>query len=221
MSLPDPSVANIGKWSSNAAGILTIAFAVSTLFDFDSNTGVGIDFFVCLLLPIVYLITTLANSHVVKSLNNPLSAFYSDSAVLFAVVYTCYICAIYYLMLTFIRLGNPHPIAQSIVKYKPGTAAFAVDILGYTFLGLSTTFFGLSIDETPNKFLARLMYFHGVVGLVGFLTPFLPSIYEDDVGEDANDVIWQLLLFFWCVVFAPICFLAAQYFRSHGKMKKP
>ena len=34
------NIANIGKWSSYAAGALTLTFALALVFDYNSNVGI-------------------------------------------------------------------------------------------------------------------------------------------------------------------------------------
>jgi hypothetical protein len=153
----------------------------------------------------------LASSHLIKTRNNITYAFFSDAAVLTAVPYVCCACIVYYVQLTFVRRAHPDPIALSVVGFKPGTAWFAIDLLGYTLLGISTIFLALSLG-TNHTLLVRSMYFHGLISLPGFFLPFLPLIYAED--SDDGGAIWKLPLLSWCLIFAPICFLMSQYFQS-------
>ena len=166
---------------------------------------------------------TLANRHLIKARNDGTTgAFWADAAVAFAILYACYIPAVYYLQLTYVRKARADPIALSIVQYYPGSAIFAVDILGYFLLSVSTIFVALSISADDFRILTNMLYFHGVIGVTCIFVPFLTMIYEEEGTEDPDYFIWQLPLISWCVQFVPICFMMAKYFQSHtnGGMKK-
>ena len=156
------AVQAIGHRTSISAGLLTIAFAITLTFDYNSDTG--IDFFVCFLLPFAYLFMVLANSILINTAGNRItSAFYADAAVVAAIIYACYICALYYSQLTFVRKAQADPIALSVVGYKPGNVIFALDILGYTLHSLSTIFVALSLEDQKHKILRNILHFHGII----------------------------------------------------------
>lgn len=208
------AIATIGKWSGLIGGLLTTISAFSLALDYNSTTG--IDFLAWHLLAFAYLLITLCNKYVIKSTRacTITEEFYSDVAAALAVIYACYEIAVYYLQLTYIRGARQRgadPIAISLVEDMPGSPIFAIDMLGYFVLSISTIFLALSLRNQNRVFLTRLLYFHGAVGSTCFVVPFLPMIYEEQ-GED--DIIWQVVIVFWCVQFAPICFLMSNYFGS-------
>ena len=159
---------------------------------------------------------TLAHRHLTKFSNeSTIAAFWADAAVVFATVYACYIPAVYYLQLTYVKRARADPVALSVVQYYPGSAIFAIDILGYLLLSVSTICLALSLSASDFRILTSLLYFHGFVGLTCILVPFLPMIYEEQDAEDPDYFIWQLPLISWCAQFLPICFMMAKYFQSH------
>ena len=158
----------------------------------------------------------LANSYLVKTRSSITSAFYADAAVATAIMYACYICAVYYMQMTFVRKARADPVALSIVEYRPGSAIFTVDILGYWLLAASTLLVALSLQGQNCNLLTTILYFHGVAGLTCFGVPFLPMIYEEQ-NENSDNFIWQTPLVSWCAIFLPICLLMADYFQSFAK----
>jgi len=172
---------------------------------------------------VTYLLATLAHKHAVatSAANGgddgdgwaPLAA---DAAVLFATLYCACGSVVNYVQLSFVRLARPSPEALSVVNQQPPGAFFAVDILGYTFLSVSTLFLGISIEE--KGLLRRLLYFHGIVGLGGCAAPLHPVCYGDEPTEALD---WVLGLHIWSWVFASICIaLSLRFHRVHDEMKE-
>ena len=148
-------VARLGRTASVFAAFFTCTFALALALDFNSQTG--IDYVVCFFLPLAYLIMTLANSFLVKARSgDTVSSFYADAAHSIAV----YIFACYYIQLTFVRQTRADPIALTVVEYKPGSALFAIDILGYVLLSLSTLFLASSLKGTGEHGLIGALRFH-------------------------------------------------------------
>ena len=207
------AVARLGKTASVLAAFFTCTFALALALDFNSQTG--IDYLVCFFLPLAYLIMTLANTYLVKARGGDVvSSFYADAAHSIAIIYAVYIFACYYIQLTFVRQARADPIALTVVEYKPGSALFVIDILGYVLLSLSTLFLASSLNGTDEYSLIGALRFHGLFGVLSILVPFLPMIYEERSNEEAadDDFIWQLPLITWCGVFMPTCILMARYF---------
>lgn len=191
---------NVGIISAAGAGLCTVLFAIFIIIGADMCS-----YFICLLLSIFYLVMSVSNNSIVKDSNKMIS----NIAVVFAVIYCTLICIVYYTQISFVRLGNPSKEVLSIVAYfPPKTAFFAIDILGYTFLALSTLFIAFTIEK--NKILKIILITHGIVGTLGFITPLLSYFYK--MQENSSDNTGSIALFIWCILFIPICFLFAKYF---------
>ena len=214
------AVARLGRTASVLAAFFTCTFALALALDFNSQTG--IDYVVCFFLPLAYLIMTLANTYLVKAQGGDVvSSFYADAAHSIAIIYAVYIFACYYIQLTFVRQARVDPIALTVVEYKPGSAIFTIDILGYVLLSLSTLFLASSLKGTEEYSLIGALRFHGLFGVTSIAVPFLPMIYEDKSNAKAadDDFIWQLPLITWCGIFMPVCILMARYFASSAHKK--
>ena len=163
------TIATIGWWSSFSSGLFTSISAITIcplLYTFNSNAS--ITYFSWLVVASSYFVSTICNKYVVKQTQkNITDAFYADLAVAYAAMYACYECAVYYLQLTYVvRRATEMSIATSLIRDEPGTPIFAIDLLGYFWLSVSTIFLALSMEgrsnATKNKFLVSLLYFHGM-----------------------------------------------------------
>lgn len=211
------SVARMGAQASITAGVFTLVFG---FFIFAGSPSVYLEYAVCMVLSIAYLLTSLANTYVVK--NNPKTPvrkhLFADAATLFGVVYCVCTSIVYYVQITFVRLGKPSADVLTIIRFQPPSAFFAIEQLGYGFLTLSTLFLSFSIKEGgggEDEALANLLLFHFFVGIVGFVMPALPFVYEDTTTEE--DWIYVFVLLGWCIIFVPICFLLALRFLRLAK----
>lgn len=218
MSKNISAIASVGKWSSLYGGICTFisALAISPfLFDFDSNGGIN---YLCwFMVSLSYLLMTLSNTYIVKTHSNVTEAFYSDVASTFATMYACYECVVYYLQLTYLRRATD-PIGKSLIEDETGSPIFALDMLGYFFLSVSSIFVALSLKNQDHKLLKYLLFVHGYTGMTCIVVPGLPMIYDKDSGED--DVMWQFVILFWSALFTPICFFMSNYFGGFEEKQK-
>lgn len=195
------TAANIGMWSSAAASFFAVLFALSMAAEL-----LYWAYFVCLLLPVAYILLCLAHS---RTLTNTRLQIFADAAVVFATMYAICISIVYYVQLTFVRLGNPSPVILSVVEYYPPSAFFAINALGYSFLGISTIFVGFALEG--NKLLKAALFFHGLQCLVGLIICSTPFVYTEESRDKVGE--YSIPLYAWCLVFAPTCVLLSLHFR--------
>lgn len=200
-----------GKFSSLITGICTVLFGLLIIIDFTTPT-IMFQFIVCFILAVSFIVV--ANS--LYSIADLKLKLWGRITVSFAIMYAVYICLVYYSQLTVIRLGLIPGDSLPIIKFTPGSWLFAVDMLGYTFLALSTlaASFLFKGKGLTGK-LRVLLIIHGILAIPTSLFPALPLF---DLAEDVKNVNLggAFALLAWCVVFAPICFLLVRYF-SVGK----
>lgn len=215
MTSIDTTAALVGERSSVAAGLCTLLFALQMALA-DSPY---ISYAACIILSIAFLLTCLANAHIVKNSGKAAAwkQVFADAASLLAVVYCTCESIVYYVQLTFVRLGNLSPEILSVVQYTPPSAFFAINILGYSFLALSTLFMGFSLkgDDGP---LSSMLIFHGIWGLSGLIAPALPFFYDDDSKSEEDSDYWMsmMALEVWCLIFGSNCILLVRHFRRLG-----
>jgi len=101
------------------------------------------------------------------------------------------------------------------ISFVPGSLVFAIDMLGYSFLCLSTLAAGFALVEARNKVLRVLCFFHGALAVPTLASPIISGIFRSTSGQ-TNDT-GNYVLVFWCVVFVPIALLFMRYFKEGQK----
>lgn len=143
-------------------------------------------------------------------------------ALVLAILYAPFCIANYFLQLTIATL-NPLNFSSEVLKaidFVPGSPTFALDMLGYGFMCLSTLAAGFVLTGTRNKILRILCFINGAIALPSFAAPIISGIFRSTSGQ-AND-IGSYILLFWCAVFIPIAVLFMKYFKEgHGLSSNP
>ena len=196
----------VGKLGATITGAAVLAFAISMLIDFFTNTI----FFSCLsslFIAIGYIIFV---AGILSSQKDcPMTAT-AIAGIAFAVIYAILIFLVYYAECTTVRMNAAlSEEAISIISYSHlGSLFFNYDLLGYAFMGLSTFFVGFSIKPINNsgKWLQRLLWIHGIFFISCLIVPMLPIFTP---GTDS--IVGTILLEFWCIYFLPVCILGWKY----------
>ena len=206
------AISKAGKISSLLAGICTVLFGLLIILDFATPT-IMFQFIVCFILAISFVVVV--NS--LYSIADPKHKLWGRLTVSFAIIYAVYICLVYYSQLTVVRLGLVPGDYLPLIEFTPGTWLFAVDMLGYTFLALSTL---AASFHFRGKGLAGkirvLLIVHGALAIPVALFPALPLFGSAENVQSAN-LGGSFALLAWCVVFAPICFLLERYFSVNKR----
>jgi hypothetical protein len=196
-----------GKYSSVTAGVCTLLFALLILLDFIVKT-IMFQFVVCFFLAVSYVIA----ANALCSVASPKLKFWGQAAVSFAVMYAVFICLVYYSQLTVVRQGLVPKESLPLIEFTPGTWLFAVDMLGYTFLALSTIAAAFLFGKKGlERSIRVLLIIHGALAIPVSIFPALPLFGTAAAVHSAN-LGGSLALLAWCAVFAPICFLLSRYF---------
>ena len=135
-----------------------------------------------------------------------------------SIIYATLCISNYYLQFTNVAF-NPLNLSSETLKviaFKPGSPTFAIDMLGYGFLCLSTLAVGLALVEANDKVLRALCFFHGAIALPTFVGPIISGVFLTTGGE--TDHTGNYVLLFWCVVFVPIALLFMRYFKEGQKL---
>lgn len=201
-----------GKYSSLAAGICTVIFGLLIILDFAVKIAMA-QFLVCFLLAISFVI--LANS--LYAVADPKKKLWGRIAVSFAVMYAVYICLVYYSQMTVIQLGAVPKDSLPLIEYAPGSWLFAIDMLGYAFLALSTLAAAfLFTKKGLEKKIKVLLIIHGALAIPTAVFPALPLFSGASAVESAS-IGGSLALLVWCAIFAPACFMLTRYFSFGSK----
>ncbi len=143
-------------------------------------------------------------------------------ALIASVMYAVLCINVYFLQLSIV-VFNPLNLSSDVMKviaFTPGSPTFAIDMMGYGLLCLSTLAAGFALKDPKDKVLRALCFFHGAIALPTFAAPIISGIFLSTSGQ-ANDV-GNYVLIFWCAVFVPIALLFMRYFnfQTHSLSNK-
>jgi len=206
----------IGRVAALAIAIVTIIFAVSLIWEminlseFAKNLG--------------YVASTLLAISVVIMM----ACFYDVTpeqlkiygllALVSSIIYAPFCIGTYFLQLSTVAL-NPLNLSSEVleaINFKPGSPIFALDMLGYCFLCLSTLAAGFALTKTKDKVLRVLCFFHGALAIPTIASPIISGLYLTESGE--TDFTGHYVLLFWCIVFVPIALLFMKHFKEEQKL---
>ena len=198
----------IARTGSVIVSATVFLFALCMLISFDFGS-----YFVCMLLPIGYIM--MASGFCAESDENHRAAAYTGMTL--AAVYAALILLVYFAQLTAVRLDSLNEQAARILDYARGGLFFSYNLLGYGMMALSTFFVGLTIHVKTNadKWLKRLMLFHGIFFFGCFLMP-MTGIFAS-MADGSTSIGGVIALTFWCVYFLPVGILAYRHFRRENK----
>ena len=192
----------IGIISTTVNVCAVIGFALCMLFDFLFGAYLSSMFIAFSFVPMICALCDRAKAE---------SKVAGYAAMLFAGVYATFISLIYFTQLTTVRLETLSEEARIILDYQAFGLFFALNLLGYGMMALSTFFIGLTIEakSKADKALKFLLMLHGIFAVSGLIVPML-NIFAT---IDGADWIGTLLLMFWCAYFAPVGVLTLNYLK--------
>jgi hypothetical protein len=202
----------LGYWSSIAVAVWVAAFAAELAWYLVAPSAAAdiVSYIVSLLL---------APSFVIMIACTPLlsrdgSRVFTRAALGFAAMYAVLCTGVYYLQLSVVRLGTfpASADAMSMLRYLPGSPAFALDMLGYTFMCLSTLALVPAISGKGAE--KTLKVFCAINGFLSVPTLVFPALRFSQQGTGASGSFGSVVLLVWCVIFIPIPII---YSRLFGK----
>ncbi len=212
-----PAVSKLGYWSAILASLFSIIYIIGQLaewFDLlgsgggpeNASTAIGL---IVLLTPSLLLAPSFALLMLCVHYYAPESKkIWSHAGVIFAVVYTVMVSINYYVQLT---LVVPHLMSGEVESIRPflftpfDSFIYSVDVLGYSFMSLSTLFAALVFNGTGLERTARRFLIAN-----GLLIPFLAlQIYY-------HPLIWIASL--WAITFPGATITLAIIFKGKNKL---
>ena len=139
-------------------------------------------------------------------------------ALVSSIIYAPFCISTYFLQLSIVAF-NPLNLSSEVLKainFKPGSPTFAIDMLGYGFLCLSTLAAGFALVEAKDRVLRALCFFHGALAVPTLAAPIISGVFLSTSGETDNTGNYVLL--FWCIVFVPIALLFMRYFKEGQRL---
>jgi hypothetical protein len=206
----------IGRAAALAIAIVTIVFAISLIWEvinyseFAKNLG-----YIASLLLAISVVLMMACFYDVT--REPLKIF-GLLALVSSIIYAPFCISTYFLQISIVAL-NPLNLSSEVLKaisFKPGSPTFALDMLGYCFLCLSTLAAGLALTEAKDKILRVLCFFHGALAVPTIASPIISGLFLTTSGE--TDYTGHYVLLFWCIVFVPIALLFMRYFKEGQRL---
>lgn len=206
--------ARVGMWSAVAVFALVAAFGASLVVGFWTD-ALGVSFVAAILLApaFVAMMVSLALQA------PPEKRVWGQLGATFAAIYAVMVTITYYLQLAVVRSGDGQLSAEMLrlLGFSPGSALFAVDMLGYGFMTLATfasapVFLGSGL----NRWLRLWFVAHGLM-----VVPTLVAPLTMGGGADGgSDVIGSLVLIAWSVFFLPLAGMVVVYFRRQLRVPR-
>ena len=194
----------ISKAGSAIVTVTVFLFAIFLIINFPMGS-----FFVCLILPIGFIIMT-AGLHNECEDDRKVTA---NIGLILAAVYSTLIMLVYFSQLTTVNNEQLNEQAAKLLEFDQYGLIFNYDLLGYGVMALSTFFTGLSMKpkNKMDKWLRALLMIHGVFY---FSCTFMPitGIFAR-MSSGGNGIGGRLALVAWCVYFLPIGILSFLHFH--------
>ena len=208
----------IGRLAALSVVIETVVFAFSLIWEMISPTGFAKN------------LGYIASLFIAISVVVMMACFYDRSqgsikifgllAFAAAIIYAPFCISTYFIQLSVVAL-NPLNFSTEVLEaitFKPGSLTFALDMLGYCFLCLSTLAAGFALSEAKDKVLRALCFFHGALAVPTIASPIISGLFLTPSGE--TDFTGHYVLLFWCIVFVPIAVLFMRVFKQGLNQKQ-
>ena len=197
-----PTVSKLGYWSAFLASLFSIIYIIGQLAEWfgllgsgggpeNASTALGL---IVLLIPSLLLAPSFALLILCVHYYAPENKkIWSHAGIMFAVVYTVMVSINYYVQLT---LVVPHLMSGEVESIRPflftpfDSFIYSVDVLGYSFMSLSTLFAafifnGTGLERTARRFLiangllipflALQIYFHPLIWIASLWAITFPG----------------------------------------------
>jgi hypothetical protein len=201
-----------GKAASYSAAIVTVIFGVSLIVGLVDRSpvwpAIGYGASGILAISVVALMAAVYS----RIASGP--RLFGLLGLVAAVLYAPLCLSNYFLQLAVVStnpLQHPKEVLK-LIAFVPGSPTFALDMLGYFFLCLSTLAVAFTITDQRDRALRVLCMVHGAVAVPTIAAPIISGMFRSS-GSQANDVGSYILLF-WCALFTPIALLFARSFRE-------
>ena len=195
----------IPKVGSAIVTVTVFLFALFLIINYSMGS-----FFVCLILPIGFIMMTAGLHNEIES-DRKVAA---NIGLILAGVYSTFIMLVYFTQLTTVNNEQLTEQAANLLEMGKCGLIFNFDLLGYGVMALSTFFTGLSMKakNKADKWLKAFMMIHGVFY---FSCTFMPITgMFSKMSSGGNGLGGRLALVAWCVYFLPIGILSFLHFKK-------
>lgn len=211
-------VYKIGYWSSVSVTIFVVIFGICNILGFFGFETLYYSFVSSFFIAPSFICLIIANFYYAE----PEKKIWGLMALSFSIIYAVVVMIVYFMQVTYVNINSATLTEEilSVINFKPGSAFFALDLLGYAFMSLATFFAGLIFDSKQNitKWIKRLFVFHGI-----FFIPclVLPTIDFSQAGagslSDSINIMGAAGYIFWCLYFSTLSILCAKLYSDELK----
>jgi len=201
----------IGRYTALFVAIATMIFGISLIWEMinlsENAKTLG---YVASIMIALGVVTMMASFY---DVTQEQSKIFGLLALVFAIIYAPFCIVTYYLQLSIVA-SVPLHLSDDVIEainFKPGSPTFAIDMLGYGFLCLSTLSAGFAFKKSKDKLLRTLCFIHGALVVPTVVGPLINEIYLSTSGE--TDFTGHIVLLFWCAIFIPIALLIMRHFN--------
>ena len=202
----------IGRVAALSIAVETVVFALSLIWEVISPSVLAQNLgYIASLLLAISVVTMMTCFY--HGAREDLKIF-GLLALVSSIIYAPFCISTYFLQLSIVAF-NPLDLSSEVLKgiaFKPGSPTFALDMLGYGFLCLSTLAAGFVLVEAKDKALRVLCFFHGAMAIPTFAAPIISGVFRSESGE--TSATGNYVLLFWCIVFVPIALLFMRFFKE-------
>ena len=205
-------VSKFGYWSATFSCIFALAYILAQLSDFaglfgPQSSALGL---VSLMLPSFFL----AFSYLILavSIHNFVPQhrkIFSHVGLVLAILYAALIIIVYYVQLTFVipnLIRNTVEEISVFIFIPFNSFLFALDVLGYGIMNLSTLFFAFAFEKTgPEKWIRYFLIMNGVLFPTNLFSMLFPPLL--------------ILDFPWAITFPVSMILLAKFFKQQNGQK--
>ncbi|MBR5370996.1 MAG: hypothetical protein IK130_02155 [Oscillospiraceae bacterium] len=165
-------------------------------------------FFVCLLLPIGFIMMTAGLHHECPEDRRTAGTV----GMMFAAVYCTLIMIVYFAQITSVANEQLGEQAAALINFKKYGLIFNLDLLGYGMMALSTFFTGLAMraKNRADKALKLLLMLHGAFFPGCIIMPMTGVFAKHSASGNGSG--GALALVIWCIYFLPVGILAFRHF---------
>jgi hypothetical protein len=198
--------ARLGMWAAVAVFVLVAAFGASLVAGLWAATLMA-SFAVALLLAPAFVAMMVA----IAVHASPERRAWGQLGASFAAIYAVMVTITYYLQLTVVRTGDDRFSAEALrlLEFSPGSALFALDMLGYGFMTLATLAAApVFVGPGLARWLRIWFFAHGLLVVPTVLAPMTMG----GGAPGSSDLVGSLVLIGWSVFFLPLAGMVAIYF---------
>ena len=195
-------------WSGMGVAATLCLFAAFLFLSLFGLQTIYLSFFVGMLLGVSFVIMQAA----LYSATDNDKKIYALLGLIFAIMFAGFISIAYYVQLAVV-LNNPLELTDETIKlisYAPGSVAFALDMLGFTFLCLSVLALAPLFSYKKDRLLTSFIWINGL-----FVPPtFIFPVFFVSQNSTPSDNAGSIALFIWCLIFLPVPLLLASRFNQ-------